>query len=128
MIINSMERITYQKTIILDYLKSVKTHPSAEEIYSAVKKKLPQISLGTVYRVLKNFKEKGEILEIPCEVAHYDGDTSDHGHFFCEKCNKIYDVFECCNILKNKKTKIGKINNYQIYLYGICKKCKCKTK
>ena len=79
---------------LLDYLKSVKTHPCAEDIYKAVKKKLPNISLGTVYRVLNNFKEKGEILEIPFEVAHYDGDTSSHAHFICEKCKKIFDIFE----------------------------------
>jgi len=121
-----MERITNQKTIILDYLKSVKTHPSAEIIYRAVKKKLPNISLGTVYRVLNAFKEKKEILEIPCEVAHYDGDTSSHSHFICEKCKKIFDIFENYKNLKNKKSNIGIINNYQVYYYGICKKCKNK--
>ncbi|MBC7073854.1 transcriptional repressor, partial [Candidatus Parcubacteria bacterium] len=49
-----MERLTSQKKIILDYLKSVRTHPSAEEIFEKVRKRLPQISLGTVYRILKN--------------------------------------------------------------------------
>ena len=37
--------------------------------------------------------------------------------------DKIYDLFNCCYRLKNKKTKVGKINKYQIYLYGKCKKC-----
>ena len=46
------ERITKQREVIEAYLKSVTTHPSAEEVYSAVKKKLPSISLGTVYRNL----------------------------------------------------------------------------
>jgi len=122
-----MERATNQKTIVLDYLKSVKTHPSAETIYKAVKRKLPNISLGTVYRILNNFKEKKEILEIPCEVSHYDGDTSSHSHFICEKCKKIFDIFESHSCRTGIiKTKVGKINNCQIYYYGICKKCKNK--
>lgn len=118
-----IERITCQKKIILDYLKSVKTHPSAETIYLAVKKKLPQISRGTVYRNLKKLKEKGLILEIPLGISRYDGDTLPHAHFFCESCGKIFDVFEKNFILKQKKLKVGKIKNYQIYFYGTCQNC-----
>lgn len=120
----TIERITNQKKIILDYLKSVKTHPSAEAVYLAVKKKLPQISLGTVYRILNTLKEKGEIIEIPSEVTHYDGNISSHIHFICERCTNIFDIYDKCQFLKRKKTKVGKIKNYQVYLYGECKKCK----
>lgn len=126
-----MERITCQKKAILDYLKSVKTHPSAEEIFQEVRKKLPRISLGTVYRILKNLKEKGEILEIPTEVSRFDGDTSPHAHFICQKCKKIFDVSdECqeCKIIKSKKLKVGKFKNYQVYFYGICRECQKKCK
>lgn len=120
------ERITSQKEVILNYLKSVTCHPSAEKIYLAVKKKLPRISLGTVYRNLKNLKRKGEIQEIPYGVSHYDGNLSPHAHFICQKCRKIFDVFEKCNILKSKKIKVGKIKNYQIYFYGSCNNCQKK--
>lgn len=122
-----MERLTNQKKIILDYLKKVKCHPSAEKVYSSVRKKLPQISFGTVYRILDSFKRNGTILEIPCSCeSHYDGDISPHAHFICQKCKKIFDIFRLCgscNVLKNKKITIGKINHYQIYFYGQCKKC-----
>jgi len=124
MITNMKERLTNQKRVILEYLKSVKTHPSAKEVYFQVKKKLPQISLGTVYRVLNQLKEKGEVREILTEVSHFDGDTSFHSHFICEKCKKIFDVFEEIPELKNKKLKVGKIKDYQIIFYGFCKKCK----
>jgi len=124
MITNKKERLTNQKRAILEYLKSVKTHPSAKEVYFEVKKKLPQISLGTVYRILNQLKEKGEIKEILTEVSHFDRDTSFHSHFICEKCKKIFDVFEEIPELKNKKLKVGKIKDYQIIFYGICKKCK----
>ena len=117
------ERLTSQKKIILDYLKSVKTHPSAEEVYRKVKKRLPQISLGTVYRILGNAKEKGEVIEVSCKVSHFDGDTSQHIHFICEKCGKIFDIFEEIRLPSQKKVKVGKIKNYQVCFYGTCKKC-----
>ena len=119
------ERITSQRKIILDYLKSVKTHPSVEEVYLAVRKKLPQISLGTVYRNLNILKEKGQIQEIFCEVSHFDGDISPHSHFVCEHCGGIFDIFEKFNF--PKKTKVGKIKNYKVYYYGLCKKCQNKV-
>lgn len=117
------ERTTCQKKIISEYLKSVKTHPSAERIFKEVKKKLPQISLATVYRNLKTLKEKGEIQEILTETGRWDGDISKHSHFICQKCGKIFDVFENIGCLNFKKIKVGKIKNYQIYFYGDCKSC-----
>jgi Fe2+ or Zn2+ uptake regulation protein len=121
------ERSTAQKSIILDYLKSVKTHPSAEAVYKEVKKKLPSISQATVYRVLNNFEKKGEIQAIDTkEIVHFDGDVSDHAHFICEKCGNVYDVMnECagCGILNKRRVKIGIINSYKINFYGKCTKC-----
>ena len=121
------ERMTAQKSFIFGYLRSVKTHPSAEVVYKEVKKKLPNISQGTVYRVLNNFKDKGEVLAIDTkDNVHFDADISDHAHFICEKCGNVFDVSdECskCGILKNKKTKVGSIKNYKINFYGTCKKC-----
>lgn len=119
------ERITSQKKIILDYLSSVTTHPSGKEVYLAVKKKLPRISLGTVYRILKGLKEKGVIFEIHVGAVHYDIGVSQNAHFICQKCRKIFDVFKKVPTLNLKKIKIkaGKIKNYQIYFYGLCKKC-----
>ena len=123
-----MERQTAQKTFILDYLKGVKSHPTAEIVYKEVRKRLPNISQGTVYRVLNNFKENGQIQAIDTkENVHFDADISDHAHFICEKCSKVYDVQdECahCGILKNRKTKVGKINHYKINFYGVCSACK----
>ena len=119
--------MTAQKSFIFGYLKSVKSHPTAESVYKEVRKRLPNISQGTVYRVLNNFKNKGDVQTIETkENIHFDGDTSDHAHFICEKCGNVYDVIdECstCGILKNKKTKVGKILKYKVNFYGICTKC-----
>ena len=128
---DAKERKTAQKSFIFGYLKSVKTHPTAEAVYREIKKKLPSISQGTVYRVLNNFKEKGEVLAIDTkDNVHFDGDISDHAHFICEVCGNVYDVMnECseCGILKNKTTRkvpqVGIIKHYKINFYGVCNKC-----
>ena len=84
MISAKKERMTAQKSFILNYLMSVKTHPTAEVVYKEVRKKLPTISQGTVYRVLNNFKKKGEIISIDTkDTVHFDADISDHAHFIC---------------------------------------------
>jgi len=122
------ERMTSQKEIILDYIRNTKSHPSAKKVYTEIKRFLPRISCGTVYRILNNLKEKGEVQEISTkDITFFDGDLSDHSHFICQSCAKVFDIFdECskCSIIKNKKLKVGKINSYRIYFYGICKKCK----
>jgi Fe2+ or Zn2+ uptake regulation protein len=126
MIINK-ERSTHQKKIIADYLQSVDTHPTAKQVYKAVKKKLPYISLATVYRVLKNMSKKGDSLQLSYKgEIHFDARTSNHLHFICQQCGKIYDVFvstPSLDKLESKAQKFGKINSYKVNLYGICKKC-----
>ena len=125
-----MEKITSQKEIIFDYLKNTTSHPTVEEIYSKVREKLPRISRGTVYRILSSFKNKGKIIEISYDVNHYDAKTLPHSHFICESCKKIFDIEP--SQIKGRKllkeilgdcSKIGKVNNYQVYFYGKCKKC-----
>ena len=120
-------RLTNQKKIILDYLMGVTCHPTAEEVYNAVQKKLPRISVGTVYRILKDLDAKDKAQTILSKrAAHFDGNVSPHTHFVCTECDKVFDIFdECasCGILDKKKTKVGKIKNYKIIFYGICKKC-----
>lgn len=113
------ERNTSQKKFILDYLMSVKCHPTAETVYKEVKKKLPSISQGTVYRVLNNFKDKGEVLAINSKnIIHFDGDNSSHAHLICEKCGEVYDVMNYC-----KECKLLKGKKYKINFYGICSCC-----
>jgi Fe2+ or Zn2+ uptake regulation protein len=122
------ERLTSQKKIVLDYLMGVTCHPTAEKVYHEAKKKLPQISQGTVYRILNGLRDSDKAQIIWANgVAHFDGNAMPHSHFVCQKCNRVFDVFDqCakCDILKNKKLKVGKIKTYVVKFYGICKQCK----
>lgn len=121
------ERLTPQKKIVLELLKESKDHPSADEIFERAGGRLPGLSKSTVYRIIKDLKDKGSITEIPHTSSRYDGDTSSHAHFICDECGKIFDIFEdvCkeCGIIKSTKTKVGQITNYQIYFHGKCKTC-----
>lgn len=121
-------RTTPQKIKILEHLKSVKNHPTAETVYKEVMKSLPNISLATVYRNLNRMVESGEILKIEINnEAHFDGDVCDHQHAICNKCGKIFDIFETEvseYALKSLKSNDFTPSCVTIIYKGICNKCK----
>ncbi len=87
-------RMTRQRKLILETLQRLKTHPTADEVFGIVRKKLPRISLGTVYRNLELLNEQGLIrkLETAGKQKRFDGDTSRHDHIKCVRCGKIDDL------------------------------------
>jgi Fe2+ or Zn2+ uptake regulation protein len=121
-------RMTNQRRKILEYLKSVKTHPAAEMVYREVAKQLPNITLATVYRNLNHLTEQGEIQKIEVNSkSHFDGDMSFHQHCICSSCGHIKDIFEeklTKDTLKKVKAKDFEPRTVNILIYGICKKCK----
>ncbi len=121
-------RQTVQKQEIFDYLRSVKTHPSADIVFEAVKKKIPTISFGTVYRNLKQMTAQGVIKEL-CfdrECSRYDAEQTDHQHFVCLKCGRVYDDFGRYTALRQGLSRNGKfkIVDVDITVRGYCPKCK----
>ena len=88
-------RNTTQRIKILEYLRSVKTHPTAEDIYKHVKKDLPSITLATVYRNLNLLAKQEEILKLEINGEyHFDGDVCYHQHGVCRKCGTIIDIMQ----------------------------------
>lgn len=87
-------RITKQRKLILDALMSVKSHPTADELYQMVKKTLPSISLGTVYRNLEIMSDSGMIqkLEIGGTQMRFDGMVETHYHVRCTRCGRVDDL------------------------------------
>ena len=117
-----------QREAIKKYLESVYCHPTAETIFFEVKKEIPNISLGTVYRNLNLLVDMGEILKIttPNGPDRFDGHMQPHSHIRCVKCGELTDINikEITEITKNaEKEYEGQINNCSIMFYGICKKC-----
>lgn len=119
-------RLTKQRLIILKELKKLHSHPTAEIIYKLIKKKLPQISLGTVYRNLNYLTGRGylKVLKTNDNKSHYDGEDKDHLHFICQECGQIFDLIRSHFLNNLKRQSFGQVKRIECYLFGICKKCK----
>jgi len=120
-------RQTTQRTKILEYLHKSKDHPTAEQVYKAVKKDLPSISLATVYRNLHFLEGQGQIIHLTVgNESRFDGQTCNHIHFICKKCQKIFDIHKpevFQNINRQTKNQNIKPECVKIIIEGKCKKC-----
>lgn len=87
-------RWTKQKAAVLAAVKGAKHHPDAKWVYEEVRREIPNISLGTVYRVLASLSAEGLIREVPQAggPSLYDGNTQEHLHIRCSRCGRIEDV------------------------------------
>ncbi len=126
-------RTTQQRMVILEELKKVKTHPAADEIYKMVRKRLPRISLGTVYRnleVLSGLKKIQEV-DIVENLKRFDGNPENHYHIRCMKCGRIDDApFGLENDLEKKMRPLTDytIISHRLEFIGICPGCSSKDK
>ena len=87
-------RLTPQRLAILEVLRRTDTHPGASWIYQEVLKRLPTISLGTVYRNLALLADAGLISELALgsQISHWDGRVAPHYHVVCARCHRIADI------------------------------------
>ena len=90
----SMIRLTTQRQILLEELSRVNSHPTACELYEMVRKRLPRIGLGTVYRNLELMADSGMILKLELGGAQkrFDATTDPHYHVRCSVCGKMEDI------------------------------------
>ena len=122
-------KITPQRIKILKYVDTHRTHPTADEIYSSLKKDIPSLSKTTVYNSLDILKKHGLIKALSiCGSEHrYDFKNDMHHHFLCKKCGRIYDIeFKCPNIkhikgeIQSSGHHIAEVHGYFI---GTCNDC-----
>jgi Fur family transcriptional regulator, ferric uptake regulator len=125
--------LTNQRDLLLEYVQNNHTHPTAEDIYKHLKKKLPRLSKKTVYNNLKLLCDKGIIQEINARgVRRYEPVMSPHHHLVCRVCDKVFDIEE--KDLTEHAMDVGKkIKDFEVlttttHFYGICKKCKERRK
>jgi len=124
----SMMRLTTQRQIILEELAKVKTHPTASELYDMVRKRLPRIGLGTVYRNLELMAENGMILklEVGGTQKRFDATTDNHYHIRCSNCGKVDDIDT--PVLEELVKEAASSSSYQVLGHhvefsGICPGC-----
>src|SRR5438105_15709676 len=86
-------RLTRPRRIILDVVRATDAHPTAAFVYRRVRRRLPRVSLATVYRNLRMLAAEGLLSERADAAAlRFDGNTATHDHFTCVACGRIYDV------------------------------------
>ena len=126
-------RMTHQRELILEELGNCHNHPTADALYERIKKKLPRISLATVYRNLEILSEAGMIrkLEISGRQKRFDKEIEQHDHVFCVQCRRVDDLkFDQSRLLSlDKEHSQGyKISGCRVEFFGICPKCQAKNK
>jgi Fur family peroxide stress response transcriptional regulator len=130
-ITNMQRRETRQREAILDILRHTDSHPTADWIYDEVRKIIPNISKGTVYRNLNILQDEGEISELRLSgtASRYDGRQENHYHFRCEKCGRVFDLDEPVDRKLDERVakKTGfKVSHHRLEFRGLCKECQQK--
>ncbi len=124
-------RLSKQRKVILDELRKVTTHPTADEVYDMVRKIIPRISLGTVYRNLEFLSGQGLVLKLggPGTQKRFDGNPDPHPHIRCSVCSRIVDVM--CDVevpnLPREFAEGFDIHNCNVEFVGICPHCRASV-
>jgi len=117
---------TYQRLMILDYLREHKTkHLTAEKIYYALSQKMPMLSMTTVYNTLSSFLKAGLVsaITITGTEIRYGFLTAPHHHFLCRICGQIFDIDVNCPVAERKSINGCRIEEVHGYFKGLCKEC-----
>ena len=121
-------RDTKQREAILRVLKNTRSHPTADQLYDEVRKEIPNISKGTVYRNLQVLQENGDVSELNLKgtLSRYEAKRESHYHFRCEKCGRVFDLDEPVNNELDERVakRTGfKVTHHQTEFRGLCKDC-----
>jgi Fur family ferric uptake transcriptional regulator len=123
--------LTTQRKAIIEELKKLKTHPTADQFYEVMRRKTPKISIASVYRNLEVLSSAGMIakLEVSGTQNRFDGDISMHYHLKCSKCGGFVDFSpKGSKTLSKSLDKVKELNmnidNFNIVFNGLCDKCK----
>jgi Fur family ferric uptake transcriptional regulator len=121
--------MTAQRRVILEELRKVDTHPTADTIYDMVRRRLPHISLGTVYRNLDRMADVGLIrrLESAGSQLRFDGDTAEHYHLRCVQCGRLEDApIEPDGSLEHqiRQRSAYDILGHHVEFHGVCPECR----
>jgi len=121
-------RYSRQRERIQQYLVEAESHPSAEMIYEDLRKEIPGLSLGTVYRNLKLLEELGEVRRVTNyeDAERYECCCGDHAHFICTGCGRISDVDMDAEALKGLLPGGHSLSTVSLTLTGLCPACRQK--
>ncbi len=121
-------RKSEQRRVILEELRKTESHPTAKQLYQAVKKRLPDIGIATIYRNLDHLEKTNQIIRIRSKEneTRYDGKIRKHCHLICRDCNHIIDLMDVDKIIiKSKELKHSNFTIDPNYaeIFGVCQSC-----
>ena len=126
-------RLTAPRHAVLEVVRGIKAHPTAEEVHRLVARRAPGVSLGTVYRNLRLLVNAGLLGELPGPRARFDANTRAHHHFTCLRCGRIADVEapvaepHSRALAKRVEARTGlTITHHRIDFLGRCRECQAK--
>ena len=129
--LDAKTRMTHQRQVIFEELAKVTSHPTAYDLYEMVKKRLPKISLGTVYRNLEILTDSQKIqkLDVPGHQKRFDANAKDHHHIRCICCERVDDL--SMDMTESLEDAVFSASDYtilghRIEFYGICPVCSKK--
>ena len=122
-------RFTKQRQAVLEVVRGSTEHPDAAHVFDAVKRIVPSISLGTVYRSLEALVQAGQLIQVqqPGQATRYDARLEDHAHFMCEACGEVFDVLiELPDLtgLVSAKLEGFMVKEARVEFHGTCRRCK----
>lgn len=127
-----MRRRTRQREVVLAIVRSTMDHPTAEWVYRQARRRLPRISLGTIYRNLKSLADEGLIREIHAggDSARFDGNTGRHYHIRCVACGRVNDL--PLSVDTQVEDQAAQAMNYrvlghQLEVLGVCPLCQGRS-
>jgi Fur family peroxide stress response transcriptional regulator len=120
--------VTHQRQVLYEVMKTMHGHPSPEEVYAKVRKKVPAISLATVYKNIHLFVENGVFREVSMHhgSVRVEMNGEEHHHMVCSKCKAITDIGEDELGLVAKRNKLPGgflVERYAVDVIGVCAKC-----
>jgi len=126
-------RLTDPRRLVLEVVRASNAHPTAEAVHQMVRRRLPRVSLGTVYRNLRLLVAQGLVNELPGPHTRFDCNLSEHHHFTCLACGRIADVAgpltePHSRALVSRVASSGgfSVTHHRIEFYGRCAACRRK--
>ena len=127
-------RLTGPRHAVLEVVRGAESHPTAEEVHRLVRRRLPGVSLGTIYRNLRLLVGAGLLKELPGPYARFDANTRAHHHFMCERCGRIIDVDAALAepharaLSARVASRTGfSITHHRFELFGRCRECQKRS-
>ncbi len=118
---------TKQRQLIYETVQNNYDHPTADEIFHIVRAKMPNISLGTVYRNLGLLAEQNKIrkISVPGKADHFDRESPWHDHMVCEKCGRMFDIMLNNTDAPSLVQQLSHASHMQVTSYWLVANCIC---